>query len=644
KNPKKGETFWVAVTLEPQKGWHTYWDNPGESGFKTTINWDLPKGVTVEKTLSSTPQRLMLEKLTTYVYETTAVHFAQLKISDNFDGDALALKLKADWLVCEDSCIPEKASLSLTLPLAKAHEKSSNLHPDLFEQWMKDVPQFVFEPITAHIKNKTLSLMLPDIPFLSKDNIQHIHFLPRTDIGMKYSAVPTFDVLDKGIRLDIPLAIEGKEIHDTTGLILVKHKDGSSKAYDIKLGGAVAPGSNTDNSLLLVLFFAFLGGIILNAMPCVFPILSLKALSIVQNQTPRIAKIQGLAYTVGVIASFILLGLIVILLKHGGVVLGWGGQMQSPTFVMLMMYLFFLIGLNLSGYFEITWTSGNKGQKLTEAGDTVTSHLRANFFTGVLATAVATPCTAPFMATAVGYALSADNVTLFLTMVALGLGLSLPFLALSFIPVLQHILPRPGQWMVTFRQFLAFPMYGSVIWLIWVLDQQIESSGIVLSGIGLLLCAFMLWFWSFISINNIFFRGIVGIFLSAVALSPLAFIEAKHSVIRSEDNHYSKEQLKKFLAEKKPVFVYATAAWCITCKFNEVALGSAVIEKYMKDNGIHVLVADWTNNDPEVTDFLHQFGRNGVPLYVFFSKNGEKPVILPQLLTTGNILSHLKEK
>jgi thiol:disulfide interchange protein DsbD len=314
----------------------------------------------------------------------------------------------------------------------------------------------------------------------------------------------------------------------------------------------------------------------------------------------------------------------------------------------------FLIGLNLSGYFDITWTSGDKGERLTEVatdsrggaqGSYVSSHVRAHFFTGVLATAVATPCTAPFMATAVGYALSAHNATLLFTMSALGLGLASPFLLISFIPILQRFLPRPGQWMVTFRQFLAFPMYASVLWLIWVLVQQTGHDGLLWSGLGLLLCTFTLWLWSILSVANPLLRGSLALILISITLSPLVFITTHqpHSTVKmADDITYSKDTLAKLLAEKKPVFVYVTAAWCITCKFNEIAIESASVQHYLKDNGIHVLVADWTNSDPNVTDFLNDFGRKGVPLYVFYPKDGGKPIILPQLLTTGNILSHFQ--
>jgi thiol:disulfide interchange protein DsbD len=398
------------------------------------------------------------------------------------------------------------------------------------------------------------------------------------------------------------------------------------------------------------LVLALIGGIILNLMPCVFPVLSIKALSLVSHadQSPAQIRLQGVVYTLGVLVSFALLALLLILLKAGGAQIGWGFQFQSPLFVLALAYLMFAVGLSLSGVFYIGGAAVGVGTSLTDKPG-----YSGSFFTGVLATIVATPCTAPFMAAALGYALTQPAVKLLAIFLSLGLGLALPYLLLTSWPRLQRWLPRPGQWMERAKQVLAFPMYAAAIWLVWVLVQQAGVDAIVVALGGMLLIAFAAWLYNSTLASSNTARNLGTI--SALVLLLLALvigyrgvksssaIAATSSIKTAEQNweSYSDSRLRELLGEGKPVFLNFTASWCISCLVNErVALSDVKVKESFKQAGITYLKGDWTNRDAEITNFLKKFNRSGVPLYVFYpAGKSSEPRELPQILTPDMVIS-----
>jgi thiol:disulfide interchange protein DsbD len=400
-------------------------------------------------------------------------------------------------------------------------------------------------------------------------------------------------------------------------------------------------------TLVGALFFALAGGLILNLMPCVFPILSVKALSAVKlaGERPALAAVHGLAYTLGILVMFALVAGTLIGLKEAGAHIGWGFQLQNPVVITLLAWLLFLIGLNLSGAFEFGGGLGTLGGRV--AGS---KGIAESFLTGLLATIVATPCTAPFMGAALGFALTQDTAIAMSVFLALGLGLALPFLLLSLIPPLQKLLPRPGEWMVTFRQFLAFPMFASSVWLVWVLSQQAGPQGVIISLGGMTAFAFAVWLFGKrpergakrYALN---FLAFLAIFASIVSLplvktAPSVFSSPFQGEELKQTQPWSREKLESLLKGDDPVFVEMTAAWCITCKVNhKVALDIPKTRKLFADNKVRYLVGDWTSYREEITTYLEEHGRSGVPFYVYYGGRDEKtgkrsePLVLPQILT-----------
>jgi thiol:disulfide interchange protein DsbD len=443
------------------------------------------------------------------------------------------------------------------------------------------------------------------------------------------------------------------------GILVLTGADGRVDALDLEAvpgpvpAAAVALAGESDLGLLTAMLFAVLGGLILNLMPCVFPVLSMKALALAaKRDAPEAARVSALAYGAGVLASFIALAGILIALQAGGAAVGWGFQLQQPLFVMLLALLMFAVGLNLSGVYEIG------GGALASAGDKLThkSGAAGSFFTGVLAVVVATPCTAPFMGAAMGYALTQNAAFALAVFLALGIGFALPFMLLGFFPRALRFLPKPGAWMTSLRQILAFPMYGAAIWLVWVLSLQAGSDGLLVALASALALAFGLWALGRAQMSDGFGRkaglataavavlGAIGLTSYAGTFSPPAVAAtqvAAESAIPYEP--YTAARLEALRAEGRPVFINATAAWCITCLVNErVALSGDGLKTEFEQKKVAALKADWTNQNPEITALLTAQQRSGVPLYLYYAPGAQAPVVLPQILTESIVLAALK--
>ncbi len=646
-----GEEITIGIEQSIVEGWHTYWSNPGDSGAAPRVKWTLPEGFTAAAIEWPAPHKLPYGPLLNYGYEDSVILLQKIKAPETMPEGPITLKADIDILVCKEICIPESGTYELTLNAGTESEDNTSY----FEQARGKLPIPTTSPSIFYEQDGMLVIEKSAEwarPIASYD------YIPG-DWGAIENASPG-EIRQEGGKVIIrqkrgerPLS----ELKELPGILLGTATEGSAihaYAFTAKPRGTVTAAEqaqavaapSASPGLFHILFFAILGGLILNLMPCVFPVLSIKALSLVKiaEKHPALARLHGLSYTAGVIISFLLIAGLLIILKAGGAKIGWGFQLQSPEIVTLLAWLFFVIGLNLSGIFNIGGHFGNFGNRLTSGGSPGHS-----FFTGALATLVATPCTAPFMTVALGFALVQPAHISLLVFAALGFGLALPYLALSFIPALQKILPRPGAWMETFRQLLAFPMYASAAWLIWVLSQQSGSMGVLAALMGLVLIAFSIWLLRHMPTSKarratIRILAVIS-FITALMIIPgnTPHIPTEQPTAQNFDESWTPEKLEEALKGDKPVFVEMTAAWCITCKVNHaVAINTMATRKAFADRGVQYLIGDWTNEDPAITEYLNNFGRNGVPIYVYYGPrdaNGARPdpVLLPPILAPGSV-------
>ncbi len=626
-----GQPFTLGVLLEPRAGWHTYWENPGDAGIPTTLQWTLPPGFTAGNIDWPAPSRLNEGPLTTFGYKGSSLLPVVITPPASLVSTAYTIKVRADWLVCDEICVPESADLSITLPMMMGAPPSETAGQ--FTAHAKNRPQ----PLTAsyYVKGNDIMLVLPALA----KNIKSAAYFPRESNIIQNAAEQTFKAEKDALVVTIAKNQEANPDR-LTGIVTLATADGT-KHYDVTLGRIEMAGSQTETFLPLLLLFALLGGLILNLMPCVLPVLSLKALAIVKKagHDHKTVVRMGLAYTLGILVSFAVIAGLLIALREGGESVGWGYQMQSPAFVGFLILLLFGIGLNLSGVFHLPVLFG----KLAHDIDDETS-ARGSFFTGVLATAVATPCTAPFMASAIGVALTLPPLQAILIFEALGFGLALPFLLISIFPALRRFLPRPGAWMETFKKILAWPMYLSVVWLLWVLGLQTGFSGLVVALLGMAALAAVLRF------RPSLLACALVLLLSLPILSRLEINSAERVMetvekMGAETVEFSKEKLAQLRAAGKPVFVDATAAWCITCQVNaRIAIHRDDTIAAFKEHGVTLMIADWTLRNDDITEFLTGFGYKGVPLYVYYPPDNGKPVVLPQLLTEDIVINAITPK
>ena len=671
-----GTEVWVFLKQTIREGWHTYWRNPGDSGAPTKLIWDLPSGFEAGEIQWPYPERTPYGPLMNYGYEGEVLFPVQIKIPEGFVGSEVSLEARGQWLVCADICIPEDADLTLTIPIGPA-----SIDPDLvdeIEAVRRKVPQALGVPTRFRVNAPdddgvgTVTIEI-DMPALVPERIKSINYFPYTEGVIENPAEQLVHIDNKGIRLTLTTGWDFGPQSAFEGIIVVTEDAGEElvnafsfdpvKAAAGGVGSTKATISEGNTSLLMAMLFALIGGMILNLMPCVFPVLSIKVLSLVEQSSanPRQVRLHGWVYTFGVVLSFLAIAAILMLLRAGGAQIGWGFQLQSPIVISLLIYLFFLIGLSLSGYFEIGGAVMNVGQSLANK-----EGLSGSFFTGVLATLVAAPCTAPFMASAIGFALTQPSYVALLVFAALGFGMAMPYLLLCYSPWLLRRMPRPGDWMVRFKEFLAFPMFATVIWLMWVLGFQVDSGGVATVLIGLLLVTFAVWLLKGNKGTLASQRAVwlvVLMLLSAAIYLPFqssqqtagaaqtdAAVDKRQASSRSayvgpDAEVYSAERLAD-LRKEGPVFINFTAAWCITCQVNEVvALNKASTANLFRDNNVAYLKGDWTNEDPAITQKLEQYGRSGVPLYLLYGPESEakSATILPQVLTEAIVKTYVLE-
>jgi thiol:disulfide interchange protein/DsbC/DsbD-like thiol-disulfide interchange protein len=663
---KPGEPFWVGLRQTIRPKWHTYWKNPGESGLPTEIKWTLPEGVKADPIVWPTPNLYDIGGVINYGFQNEAMLLVRITPPAGLSGGSLKLAAEGNWLVCEDVCIPEDGKFELSLPIAAAATPAPPATRALFDKARRSVPTESPWPARYGVAKSGDPALIVEAKGLKPDMVRDIYFFPAEWGPIASMARQTATVGADGIHIPLKRGDAKAALPERLAGTLVlteKTADGEIRqAFDVsaRLDPAFVPSSslaaaegNEPLSLVQALLFALLGGLILNLMPCVFPVLAMKAAGFVRlaGHERGAMRRDGLAYTAGVLVSFAAMAAIVIAIRASVGEVSWGFQFQSPVFSLLIAYLFFVVGLNLSGVFEIGGRFAGVGQGLAARGGATGA-----FFTGVLAVIVATPCTVPFMAAALGFALSQPAPQTIAVLLALGLGLALPYLVLTTTPALQRLMPRPGPWMDRLRQFLAFPMYASAVWMIWVLTQQTGADGVIYALGGMILIAFAIWLLrigSGASLATWLRRGLAA---AAVLLAFGAALKLEDSPATAASasggptagvnfdgwERYSRERLNQAVAAGKPVFVDFTAAWCITCLVNErVALETPAVRRAFEQAGVVKLKGDWTNRDPEITSSLKELGRAGVPLYLFWAPGAGRPKILPQVLTESLILSEL---
>ncbi len=655
---------WVALKLRPQPGWHVYWRNPGDSGIPTQIEWQLPSGMSAGAMQWPYPHQESLGELTNYGYSEETLHLIPIQVADT---GLKTLRAKAKWLVCKDICIPGEADLSLDVNVVDAPPQPQAAWQAAFARSRSQIPLAAPEWEAAYtIADGDFSLHIGGAQFSRNSRFE---FFPLANDLLMHAAAQRIEVdSEKGLRLSQQLSAYFESPPEPLEGVLVVHEENQpARAFQLRAqAGTVDPvplaKENTkaeaqaelkpidraathrgivptsEQTLPLILLFALLGGLILNLMPCVFPVLAIKALSVMNARGESLGHRQAhaLSYTVGVITTFLLVAAVLIGLRTGGQALGWGFQLQSPAIVFALTVVIFAMGLSLSGL-------ANFGSRWMGVGQNLASKpgLTGSFFTGALAVVVATPCSAPFMATALGFALIQTTPVALLVFAALGLGLALPFLLIGFIPALAAVLPKPGVWMETFKQLMAFPLYLTAVWLIWVLGGLTDRDGMAIAMIGLVLVAIAVW--GFARARSGIGQGLAMLALfAAIALSFHPSMKVGTDKVQNLAQGwqpYSDARFEALRAQGRSVFVDFTADWCLTCKINErAALRSEKVRDLFRRHDVVLLVADWTRADPAITATLARYGRSGVPLYLA-SRDGADPVVLPQILTADILIS-----
>jgi thiol:disulfide interchange protein/DsbC/DsbD-like thiol-disulfide interchange protein len=656
-----GETFTVVLREAINEGWHTYWRNPGDSGEATSLMWTLPPGWSAGEIQWPAPEGIPFAMLVNYGYEGEVLFPVEITVPRSaLTGTTVTLSAEAYWLVCSDVCIPESATLTLTVPVATQGRDDPQWGPRIAEA-SANIPRRE-DGVTAAISAGSpaqLSVALP-----GARQIRNPRFFPFERDVMANAAAQSPRVgasgvsfsLTPGVRENLGQAtLPGVVVYETeeggawvrrgveiaaepgaplTGVSEAAAPISSDYALaELEGGGATAAIDTPDMSaaaLLIAIGLAFLGGLILNVMPCVLPVLSVKALAFAGGVQAGEARRHGVLYFAGVMATFLLLAGLLIALRGAGEAVGWGFQLQAPWVTSALALLFFVIGLNLVGVFEFGAGVQNVGSGLAgKRGDA------GAFFTGALAVIAATPCTAPFMATAIGAALTQSAFTTLLIFGALGLGFALPLTLLHFAPGLQRLIPKPGVWMERVRNVLAFPMFAAAVWLAWVLTQQAGADGMIALLTLFVAVTFLIlstrWgrVWIIVGVLQL---AITGVFI----WRPLVGIE-RQEVLVSEP--WSPARVTELQGEGRGVFVNFTAAWCVTCKVNEAAaLARPRVAQAFAEANVAYLVGDWTNRNDEIAQELAARGRAGVPLYVFYPADGGEPVVLPQVLSESLII------
>ena len=619
----KAEGSYIGIKFELDKNWHTYWKNPGDSGGPLEIVWELPNQFKLDKINWPKPELIPYPPLMTYGYNNEVIF--PFKVSQYELNTNEEIGVSVDFLICADVCIPEKAYIKTSIADIPLDNK--------LDFFIEQVPNVTL-PTEAYISGNTLKLKFSK----TDKSIDQVYFYSDVENVVEHSAVQKLTEEEHNYSLKIQL-FDSSKLSEISGVIVI---DG--KPFEVKSTVMNTPEIELFDELTLLqaVIFAFIGGLILNLMPCVFPVISLKVLSFVSMGGESLSRIRlhSLSFAVGVVVTFLTIAFAIILLKQSGSILGWGFQLQSPVMVSILALIMFIIGLVL--LMDI-----NIGTSLTRLGSKadMNPNYMNSFSTGVLAVIVASPCTAPFMGAAIGYAILQPAIITLPVFLSLALGFAFPYLLLTAKPGLISSIPKPGKWMETLKEFFAFPMFATSLWLLWVFSIQVDSDQLI----SLLICFFAvsIFMWIYKSFTNqfIFFGSflLTILFLFTQINNFSSSQEISSRLNDSLDSWYFGIE-EEYQELQQAYFINYTAAWCITCQANDkVALSKMKVKEFMAANDIKYVVADWTNKDKNILDALNVYGRSGVPLYIYWKPGMEKPQILPAILTEKIVLDALKK-
>jgi DsbC/DsbD-like thiol-disulfide interchange protein/cytochrome c biogenesis protein CcdA len=652
-----GNTVWLGLEFRHAPHWHTYWKNPGDSGLPTTMTWTLPAGLVAGEIDWPAPRRLPLPPLLNFGYEHTVLLPVPVTVSSSVAGDSLRVKLESDWLVCEVECIPQSGTFELDVPVrgtnehAAAFDRALAARPadvrgaDALARVSTSALDFAIAGLPAAVRGRE-AVVFPEIAGVLDNpapvaqrwdgDTMRVSWPLSAQRSESPSRLPLVLEFDGGPTLRVTAAVDGWPAGAVPGDVGVV----SSSVVAIPVGAPAPP----ELGFLAALAFALLGGVILNLMPCVFPVLSLKVLALAQHADDARGRWTGaIAYTAGVVLSFLALAGLLIAARAGGEQLGWGFQLQAPGTLVALSALFTLIGLNLAGVFEVGSLLPSSIASLRSRDPTLDS-----FLTGVLAAAVASPCTAPFMGAALGAALTWPPAQSLAVFAALGLGVAAPYLVASAVPAVARLLPRPGRWMETFKIALAFPMFATVIWLTWVLGQQVGIDGAAALLAALLGLALAAWWWSRRPESGLA-RAVHTLALLAIAVGAFAWAAPfwrsgapdPRSVAAADGpwQPWTPETVAELRGAGRKVFVDFTAAWCVTCQYNKrTTLANERVLAAFAAERVASLRADWTSRDAVIAAELQRLGRSGVPVYVFYD-GANAPTLLSELPSVDEVLA-----
>jgi thiol:disulfide interchange protein DsbD len=661
-----GESFTIVLRQKLRDGWHTYWRNAGDSGDPTNVDWTAPPGAVIGPLQFPVPKTIPVTPLMTYGFEGEILYPFEVTAPRNArPGQTLAFAAKVSSVVCSDICVIEDQALQLAVPVA-AKGADHPVWAGRAAAALAAIPRPA-DAVAARITPEAAGarLTLTGGPFTGlapKD----AYFFPFDGLAISHPAAQTPTAGPDGLSFSLkPGGSKDLGQAPLAGVVRIDRAEGPPLAIEIRAepgpalpgvsGAWAAPTTPATPSaaipaeavqlevtgLAMAALFAFLGGLILNVMPCVFPVLSMKALSLAKTAHAGAARRQGVLFFAGVMTTFLALAGLLLALKGMGQQIGWGFQLQEPIIAGLLALVFFVIGLNLLGAFE--WGAGlqNLGSGLAGRADDAGA-----FFTGALAVVAASPCTAPFMGGALGFASVASPLEALTVFAALGIGFALPFTALAFAPALLNRLPKPGPWMETFKQVMAFPMFATAIWLAWVVAVGAGANGALAVMAAALAVTFAIWASKAFSgaLARSIAAGVAACVL-AVAINLMLTAQPAQAAFTGAQA-WSAARVQELRAEGKAVFVNFTAAWCISCKVNELnALDRDAVQQAFADKSVVYLKGDWTRRDPAIADELARYGRDGVPLYLYFPASGQgPPQVLPQLLDQDTVLRALQSQ
>ena len=624
------DEYLIGVKFKFDQGWHTYWINPGDSGEKAKFDWNLPEGYKISNPKWPAPSTIPYPPLMTYGYENEVIILFSLykEIGSVKKGE---ITLNSEWLACADICLPQSGTTKINLnEIVLSNFKTESKILKVKNNLPKKYPYL----ISTSLKDNELNL---SGQMNEKFKDSEIYFFPYDQNLISHTAIQNSEIGKNSFTHKVLRSNQKILSPNIKGVISFKSDDEINSFY-FSSNNVSSENKFSSLNLLIALFSAFIGGLLLNLMPCVFPVISLKIFNFIEiANNKREVLFHGMSFSIGSIVTFISIGLIILILKIFGEEIGWGFQLQSPILVSLLIYLFALLFLNFIGLFKIPNFFGKFGTKTSD-----TNSYKSSFGTGVLAVAVATPCTAPFMGSALGLALTQPNFFSILIFLFLGIGFSLPYLIISLFPGTLSYLPKPGNWMETFRQIMAIPIFLTILWLIWILSNQISFINLmsVMLGVSfILLLCFIKEIVTFLKVSSKF-----NIPTSAILLIFSLYLLPFNSEIDNlSKSDISLEKIEN-LSKKGPLFINFTADWCITCKVNEqIALSGNDFKSMIAGQNINYLKIDWTNKDPNVNKLIETYGRSGIPLYVFYPYEEYGPVILPEVLNKSILEKYLKE-